>query len=227
MKLKHELGKIALAAAIAIFPLVAFGQQVVRSGSSIAGGATEATMLDILAALTASAANDVAHDAADAGFPVKIGCRADTTTPASVADGDRANIQCNERGEVATYANAHTVGGCTPASVISAGAVLETEVKASAGQLYKLSVTSLDATPVYIRLYNDTSAGLDEASDTPVLRYGVPAAPASDLAGREIPIPATGMVFSTGIIFRVTTGIADSNTGALTANEVLVSYCYK
>jgi hypothetical protein len=52
---------------------------------------------------------------------------------------------------------AGTSGGCTPNSSISAGAVLETEIKATAGQLYQLVITNIDSTPVYARLYNDTA----------------------------------------------------------------------
>lgn len=39
----------------------------------------------------ASVSGDVAHDAADAGEPLKMGGRADTTFQAAVADGDRVN----------------------------------------------------------------------------------------------------------------------------------------
>jgi hypothetical protein len=217
---------------------IGFSAKQAGGGSGGTGGSGDASeseqqaqtalLQDILDALEAGAAEDVANDNPDGSTkPVKIGCRANTTTPSAVANDDRVNLWCNANGAAAIFNTAHTVGGCTPGSVISSGAVLETEIKASAGQLYTLSVTSLDATPVYIRVYDDTSAGLDESSDTPKLRYGIPAAAASDLSGREIPIPSVGINFATGIIFRVTTGFADNNTGALTANEVMVSYCYK
>jgi hypothetical protein len=121
--------------------------------------------------------------------------------------------------------NAATSGGCTPGSSISTAAVLETEIKATAGQLYQMMVTSIDATPVYAKLYNDTAANTDE-TDTPIQRFVVPSQGTANGAGFALPIP-TGMVFSTAITLRVTTGAADNDTGALTANEVLVSYCYK
>jgi predicted regulator of Ras-like GTPase activity (Roadblock/LC7/MglB family) len=127
--------------------------------------------------------------------------------------------------DVAAVPTAATSGGCTPGSSISAGAVLETEIKATAGQLYQLVVTNLDATPVFARLYNDTAANTDE-NDTPVQRFVVPTQGNGNGAGFVLPINI-GQVYSTAITLRVTTGGADTNTGALSATEVFVSYCYK
>jgi hypothetical protein len=124
-----------------------------------------------------------------------------------------------------TNAASASGNGCTPGSSISAAAVLETEIKATAGQLYQLVVTNIDATPVFAKLYNDTAANTDE-TDTPIQRFVVPAQSDAGGGGFVLPIPI-GMVFSTAITLRVTTGAADNNTGALTASEVLVSYCYK
>lgn len=115
---------------------------------------------------------------------------------------------------------AATSGGCTPASSISTGAVMETEIKNAAGQLYTMVVTNLDATNVYAKLYNLTAANTDE-TDTPIQRFLVPTG-----GGFVLPIPV-GMEFDTAITLRVTTGAADNDTGALSANEVFVSYCYQ
>jgi hypothetical protein len=118
-----------------------------------------------------------------------------------------------------------TTGGCTPTSSISTAAVLETEIKATAGQLYQLVITNLDATPVFARLYNDTAANTDQ-TDTPVQRFIVPTQGNGNGAGFVLPI-VVGQTYSTAITLRVTTGAADNDTGALSANEVFVSYCYK
>jgi hypothetical protein len=120
---------------------------------------------------------------------------------------------------------AATSGGCTPNSSISTAAVLETEIKATAGQLYQLVVTNIDATPVYARLYNDTAANTDQ-TDTPIQRFVVPTQGNGNGAGFVLPINI-GQVYSTAITIRITTGAADTDTGALSANEVFVSYCYK
>jgi hypothetical protein len=156
--------------------------------------------------------------------PVVGGIRNDTLDSLANTTNEATPFGFTAEGAAWTASSATTNGGCTPGSSISAGAVLETEIKATAGQLYELSVFNIDATPVYLRLYNLTAANADE-NDTPIQRYGIPGTTA---LGGAIPtrIPV-GMVFSTAITFRVTTGIADTDTGALSANEVLVSYCYK
>jgi hypothetical protein len=117
-------------------------------------------------------------------------------------------------------------GSCTPFfSGLSTAAVLEYEVKATAGWIDALTVWSKDATPVYVKIYNDTAANTDE-SDTPVFYTAVPEAAASGLMGVVVSIPA-GMTFSTAITIRITTGVALNDTGALTANEVWASGCFR
>lgn len=124
------------------------------------------------------------------------------------------------------YAKATTTGGCTWSSTISGASVNEVAVKATAGQIYAIAVFSLDATPVYWKFYNDTAANIDE-SDTPVLRLMVPANSTASLGAGVVHTFPTGIEFSTAITFRATTGIADNDTGALSANEVLLNVCYE
>lgn len=57
----------------------------------------------------ATAAGDVAHDAADSGNPMKVGGKAETTLPAAVADGDRVDAFFTEYGELAVVAGGRTV----------------------------------------------------------------------------------------------------------------------
>jgi hypothetical protein len=78
---------------------------------------------------------------------------------------------------------------------------------------------------VYARLYNDTAANTDQ-TDTPIQRFVVPTQGNGNGAGFVLPINI-GQVYSTAITIRITTGAADTDTGALSANEVFVSYCYK
>jgi hypothetical protein len=44
--------------------------------------------------------------------------------------------------------------------------------------------------------------------------------------GVAVPIPPQGLNFNTGIAFALTTGATDADTGAVAANEILVSYGY-
>ena len=130
---------------------------------------------------------------------------------------------------VTVYAQATTSGGCTigtTTSFIAANTVNETEIKATAGQVYAVDWFHINDAPIYIKFYNDTTANIDE-TDTPVYRLGMPnnATAASGAAGHhDWPM---GIQFSTAITIRVTKGIADNSTTATDASEVLVNVCWK
>lgn len=50
--------------------------------------------------LNAQVVGAVAHDTADSGNPVKIGCHARTTNRTAVADADRADVVCDDNGQL-------------------------------------------------------------------------------------------------------------------------------
>lgn len=155
--------------------------------------------------------------------PIVGGIRNDTLDALSNTNNEVAPLATSAEGALWTAPSATTNGGCTPHSIISANTVNETAIKASAGQLYFLNVTNIGANEVFFKLYNDTTANIDE-TDTPVQRYVIPGNAAG--AGNTWNI-AVGMTFSTAITYRITTGAADNDTGAIAASEVLVSACYK
>lgn len=124
---------------------------------------------------------------------------------------------------------ADTTGGCTFDRQISGAAVLERQLCAAACQLYGLWGYSLDATPVYIKLYNDTAANTDE-TDTPAAGpFMIPSNATASLGSGNNPIPlaAIGAAFSSALTYRVTTGGADNDTGALSSAEVFITACVK
>lgn len=104
----------------------------------------------------------------------------------------------------------------------TSGAVIAAAIKASAGQVYGIEVTNINATPVYVRFYNQT--GSPGTSDTVVWSAIVP----GNTAGAGIVRTwDKGMAFGTGIGIRVTNAIADNDNTALTANTVMVNVQYK
>lgn len=110
-------------------------------------------------------------------------------------------------------------GGCFPTAFISDGSAKAGVIKASRGQLYGASFGNTNAAACYVRLYNKASAPL--TSDTPVYRFTIPGATVG--AGREKQWPK-GLEFDTGIAYRITTGAADTNDVAATANEVTANF---
>lgn|SRR5574341_257875 len=95
-------------------------------------------------------------------------------------------------------------------------------VKASPGSIYAILATNTNAAARYLKLYNK-AANPTLASDTPLWTVAIPGAAAG--AGVALPLPA-GLDFSTGIALAITTGVADTDTGALAANEVIVNLAY-
>jgi|SRR5581483_7422378 len=127
-------------------------------------------------------------------------------------------------GTVTVNAASATTGGATPGKLISAASTNATSVKASAGTLYTLTVSNVNAAMRYLKLYDKASAPT-VGTDTPVQVFGIPGNTAG--AGIVVPIPACGIAFATGIAFALTTGIADADTGAVGASDHAVSYSYK
>lgn len=94
-------------------------------------------------------------------------------------------------------------------------------VSASARHVYSVSVFSLDATPVYVKLY-DKSTAPDE-NDTPKYRDGLLSnSTAANGAKSNNPFGAS-IDLTSGLGVRAVTGIGDTNDSPLTANEVIVN----
>lgn len=114
-------------------------------------------------------------------------------------------------------------GGLTASKLISAASTNATSVKASAGQLYNVQAFNTNAAARFLKIYNKASAPT-VGTDTPVAVYLLPGASAG--AGCVIEI-SNGLALGSGLAFAITTGIADSDTGAVGANEVVVNLQYK
>lgn len=113
--------------------------------------------------------------------------------------------------------------GWTPHRLVSAATTNATSVKASAGQVGFIFAVNLNAAVRYLKLYNKASAPT-VGTDTPIATLPIPASTTG--AGFVLPIPG-GVNFSTGIAYATTTGVADSDTAAVAANEILLfmGYC--
>lgn len=92
-------------------------------------------------------------------------------------------------------------------------------VKAAAGQIGGWVITNLGAAARYIKFYNKATAPTE--ADTPLMT--VPVA-TSGIDSFEMVSGISG--FTAGISLRATTGVADADTGAPGANEVVVNLLY-
>jgi hypothetical protein len=116
-------------------------------------------------------------------------------------------------------ADSSNLGACLQYYYISNGSAKNGVIKASAGRLYSLSIANTSGSAVYVRIYNKATA--PGIADTPVKKYVIP-------AGQTLIChpPALGSYFSAGISWRITTGIADDNDVAVSANDVNINADY-
>lgn len=101
----------------------------------------------------------------------------------------------------------------------------EEDVKTSAGTVYGIWFSNLATSTRFLKFYNATAANVTVGSTTPVLTLALPGNTSDDVSG-VFSIPQ-GIAFSTAICVAATTGVADADTGAPGANEVLVNIFYK
>ena len=97
----------------------------------------------------------------------------------------------------------------------------EEEVKASAGTVYWLRWHNRSTAERFLKFYNATAASVTVGTTTPVLTI-----PLEADSGETVAIPH-GLFFSTAICVAVTTGVADADTGAPGANDVVINIGYK
>lgn len=102
----------------------------------------------------------------------------------------------------------------------SAASTNATSAKGSAGRLHGYSVFNSNASPRYLKIYNKASAPT-VGSDTPFMRVLIPAG-----GGANAFWPSPGITMGTGIAWALTTGAADSDSGAVAANEIQVQVIY-
>lgn len=116
-----------------------------------------------------------------------------------------------------------TIGPASGAKLISAATTNATSVKASAGQVYGWFISNTNASPRYMKLYNKASAPT-VGTDVPVMVILIPGNTAG--AGAVVEF-SMGIPFATGIALALTTGVADADTGAVAANEIVINLLFK
>jgi len=96
----------------------------------------------------------------------------------------------------------------------SAATTNATSVKATAGDLFKVSGNNTVASKRYLKLYNKATAP-NVGTDTPVLTFVLPAS-----APFAIDLAANGQYFSAGIAYAITGAAADADTTAIAAGDI-------
>jgi hypothetical protein len=136
-------------------------------------------------------------------------------------DGTNARgIKTNTGGVLETIESGQTTGGLTLHSRISVPTD-EVNVKNAAGQIFYLNVSNTNASARWLKIY-DSNVAPTLGVGTPALRFLIP----GGASGLDLYV-GQGLPLSTGISYTLTTGVADADTGAVAANEVVVNMGYR
>lgn len=171
-----------------------------------------------------------ADDAAFTPGTTKVmmaGFQADEASTDSVDEGDAGAARMTLDRKVIATLQPHTNGGL---SVFRSLDLDETEedVKTSAGCLYKLRLTNRATTARYVKLYNATAASVTVGTTTPIDTIVVPGGTSADLCTVITEsFGGVGLTFDTALSLAATTGLADNDTGAPSANDVVATAYYK
>lgn len=168
------------------------------------GAGTEATALRVTIATDSTGLVSVD----DNGGSLTI----DGTVTANLSAADNAVLD-----DIAAKLAPHTTNGHTPYLNQDTSAI--DAVKGSAGTVYWVTCMSTDATPVYLNLYDSTTATL--GSTTPTNQFVVPSQGDANGAGFTINFGPLGMQYETGIQVAAATafdGSTDPGTNVVITN---------
>lgn len=144
-------------------------------------------------------------------------------SPTTLTSDDVGFIGLTATREVRTTPMPQTTGGL---SAFNDNDLDETAVvvKAAAGQVYSIHCINLDATPVYLQLFNVAQGSVAVGTTPPTMEFVVPSQGDANGAGFTIYFQH-GIAFSTAITAAATTN--SEGNGAPGANEVHVVIGYK
>jgi hypothetical protein len=115
-----------------------------------------------------------------------------------------------------------TTGGLSKFHLVSAATTNATNVKASAGQVYGVTAFNLNASARYLKFHN--TAGTPTAGSGVTDTFMIP----GNTAGAGLVLDmSSGITFSTGIGITLVTGIADADSAAVAASEVVLNVYYR
>ena len=153
-----------------------------------------------------------------------IGCIADETSTDTVSEHDVGVPRMTLDRKVIVTPQPHTAGGLSIMRSIDLDESEET-VKATAGAVYGMWVTNTATSTRFVKFYNATVANVSVGTTTPVITIGIPGNSSDDISG-VFNTGGMGIAFDTAITVAATTGVADNDTGAPSANDVICNIFY-
>ena len=148
-------------------------------------------------------------------------CTDDTGTPFTVNSFLNFAISFGQTA-ITPRPNTTGINGTTPYKLISLATTNAVSIKATGGNLYSIIGIGLTSTVRYLKLYNKASAPI-VGTDIPTMTIPIPA----NTQGAGVALPfSIGVNFSLGIAMAITSGSADSDTGAVGAGDVILNLTY-
>ena len=98
----------------------------------------------------------------------------------------------------------------------------EEQVDSGSGELVAIWVANASSSARYLKIYDGLASAVTVGTTTPNLTFLIP--PSN--GGFYMRIPSNGWSYSSGVTVAATTGVADADTGAPGANEVIGAVFY-
>lgn len=155
-----------------------------------------------------------------------IGGLADDVSSDAVDEGDVGAVRMTVSRQLCVTPQPHTVGGLSIFRSLDLDES-EEEVKTTPGQVYAVWFTNTSTVTHWLKFYDGIASGVAVGTTSPVITIGLPGNSSDDISGSFSGIGSMGAAFSSGITVAVTTGVADNDTGAPTANAVILNVLYK
>lgn len=158
-----------------------------------------------------------AHTSGTATWKFQRGSYATEPIPASQISGTQP-----VSGTVTATVTGGTVLPVTPTTTFtnSLATTNATVTKASAGSVWSVVVSNINAAARFLKIYNKASAPT-VGTDIPVIVIPIPAGAVVQVHGGS-----NGIRFATGISWALTTGSADTDTAAVAAGEIKVGISF-
>lgn len=115
-----------------------------------------------------------------------------------------------------------TSGGLSISRTLSANNTTGISVKGSAGQIFGWVITNVASSARFVKIYNTSAPTV--GTTVPVITLAIPG---NANGTGMVAAFDSGIAFGTSIGIGITTGVADNDTGAPAANDVVVNIFYK
>src|ERR1043165_3158554 len=156
---------------------------------------------------------------------VPIGFLADESSTDSVDEGDTGAGRMTLDRRIIVVDEGYSAGGLDIFRSIDLDET-EEQVKATAGSGYGIWFSNMAPASRFLKIYNDTAANVVVGTTVPLITLALPGNSSDDISG-ALNVGGKGVKFDTAITVAATTGIADNDTGAPGANDVIVNVFYK